>query len=200
MQEAKMPLDFPKKKYNIIYADPPWEFGSKEYSGRKCKRFIAKVNGKYKVQNLEWIKNLPVKNISKTNCALFLWTTDAHLQNALEVIDLWGFKYITIAFIWDKKRSNTAPWIMKNYEICIMGTKGRMLQYKKINNIQQKIECREKIHSRKPDIARQNIEKLFGDISRIELFARQRYAGWDAWGDEMNTNTIVRPNIKRFLK
>ena len=100
----------------------------------------------YQTQSKNWIKELPVKNISKNDCALFMWTTDAHIKEAIETIESWGFKYKTIAFVWEKKTktgktvANLGAWTMKNYEICLLGTKGAMLKHKKVNNIYQKVE------------------------------------------------------------
>jgi len=183
-------IPFPNKKYNIIYADPPWNFSSKELQTYNGKRFTS-IDKHYKTQNKNWIKRLPIKNITENDCALFLWTTDAHLKEAIEVIEAWGFKYITIIFVWEKKTitgktvCNLGAWTMKNYEICLFGTKGTMLKYKKINNILQKVEALRKKHSQKPQKVRENIELLFGDLPRIELFAREKTDGWDVWGDEI---------------
>lgn len=178
------------KKYNIIYADPPWSFGSKELQKYKGIRFTS-INKHYETQSLNWIKSLPIKKISNKDCALFLWATDAHLKQAIQTIEAWGFKYITVVFVWEKLTnkgktvSNLGSWTMKNYELCLLGTKGRMLKYKKINNIPQKIASERTKHSKKPDQARKNIELLFGELPRIELFAREKTEGWDVWGNEV---------------
>ncbi|MFX0183359.1 MAG: MT-A70 family methyltransferase [Candidatus Hodarchaeota archaeon] len=190
-QEIETIKSFPsKKKYNIIYADPPWKFSSQELQKYKGERFTS-MDKHYPTQHKDWIKNLPVKNITDRNCALFIWSTDAHLKEAIETIEAWGFKYITIPFIWEKKTSkgktvhNLGAWTMKNYEICLLGTKGKMLQHKQANNIPQKVEAVRTKHSKKPDEVRKRIEKLFGNLPRIELFARQHSTGWDVWGNEV---------------
>jgi len=178
------------KKYNIIYADPPCSFSSKELQTYNGERFSS-MDKHYKTQHKNWIKELPVASIAENDCAIFMWSTDAHIKEAIETIEAWGFKYVTIAFIWEKKTvtgktvANLGAWTMKNYEICLFGTRGTMLKYKKVNNIYQKVEALRTKHSRKPDKVRENIELLFGDLPRIELFARERTDGWDAWGDEL---------------
>lgn len=183
-------LPFPSKHYNIIYADPPWKFSSKELQKYDGNRFTS-VEKHYITQDINWIKDLPVKDIVSDDCALFMWATDAHLKEAIEVMDAWGFKYITIAFVWEKLTitgktvANLGAWTMKNYEICLFGTRGRMLKYKKCNNIYQKVAAIRTKHSKKPDMVRKNIEMLFGDLPRIELFAREKIDGWDAWGNEI---------------
>lgn len=182
-----------EKKYNIIYADPPWKFGSKELQKYGGIRFTS-IDKHYKTQDKEWIKELPVASISDVDCALFMWTTDAHIKEAIETIEAWGFKYITIAFVWEKLTvtgktvCNLGAWTMKNYEICLFGTKGAMLKHKKVNNIQQKVLEERTRHSKKPDKVRWNIEVLFGDMPRIELFARVKNKGWDAWGNEIESD------------
>ena len=99
--------------------------------------------------------------------------------------------YVTVAFVWSKKTvngktvSNLAPWTLKNCELCLMGTRGRMVQYKQKNNIPQLVEAVRTRHSEKPEEVRRRIEELFGDVPRIELFARKRFHGWDCWGNEV---------------
>ncbi len=184
-------IPFPDKKYNIIYADPPWSFSSKELQKYGGERFTS-IEKHYKTQSGNWIKELPVNSIAEGDCALFMWTTDAHIKEAIETIEAWGFKYITVAFVWEKKTvtgktvANLGAWTMKNYEICLLGTKGAMLKHKKVNNIYQKVEALRTKHSKKPQKVRRNIELLFGMLPKIELFARERPEGWDVWGNEVN--------------
>ena len=178
------------KKYNVIYADPPWSFSSKELQKYDGVRFTP-ITKHYEVQSKHWIKELPVSNISDTDCALFMWSTDAHIKEAIETIEAWGFKYITVAFVWEKLTSkgnlvaNLGAWTMKNCELCLFGTKGSMLQYKQVNNIYQLVKAERTVHSRKPDEVRDRIVQLFGGMSRIELFARNKTDGWDVWGNEV---------------
>lgn len=182
--------NLPNKRYRIIYADPPWSFSSKELQKYNGVRFTS-IDKHYPTQSKDWIKNLPVKDIAEDESALFLWTTDAHIKEAIETIESWGFKYVTVAFVWEKKTktgktvANLGAWTMKNYEICLLGTKGAMLKHKKVNNIYQKVEEERTKHSKKPYKVRQNIEKLFGEQTRIELFAREKVDGWDVWGNEV---------------
>ena len=183
-------IPFPNKKYQIIYADPPWSFSSKELQKYGGLRFTS-MDKHYKTQSKNWIKDLPVSDISETDCALFMWSTDAHLGEAIETMKSWGFKYITVAFVWEKLTTtgktvaNLGAWTMKNYELCLFGTKGAMLKYKKVNNIYQKVVAERTKHSKKPEQVRKNIELLFGNLPRIELFARQKTEGWDVWGNEV---------------
>ena len=184
------------KKYDVIYADPAWKYGSKELYGDKNKegkrenRF-RKLERIYDTMSLAEIKQLPVKNMIGKNAACFLWVTDSHLKEGIEVLESWGFKYKTIAFNWIKKTNkgntyvNFAPWTLKSSEICLLGMRGSMGKLKTDNTVRQLIESERTKHSKKPKEARERIEQLFADVNRIELFARKNYVGWDAWGNEV---------------
>ena len=168
------------KKYNIIYADPPWSY-------RNAGNIHATATSHYHTMNQNDIENLGeyIKRISDTNCMLFIWVTFPKLQEGLDTIKAWGFEYKTIGFNWIKKNKNGSNffgvgWYTKsNSEICLIGVKGKAI--KASNSISQIIEE----HSKKPDIVRNKIVEFVGDYPRIELFARQTADGWDCWGDEV---------------
>lgn len=190
MTNTPLLLEQLEKKYQIIYADPPWQFSSKELQIYGGKRFTP-LDKHYSTQGADWIAKLPVSSIADNDCALFMWSTDAHLKEAIQTIEAWGFKYITVAFVWEKLTStgktaaNLGAWTMKNYELCLLGTRGAMLKHKAANNVYQKVAAERTAHSRKPAIVRENIERLFPDLPRVELFARERVVGWDAFGNEI---------------
>lgn len=108
-------------------------------------------------------------------------------------MEAWGFQYKTAAFVWVKKTKNGANfWGMGQYtranaEVCLLGvTKGfKAGQQVQAHNVHQIVEAPFQGHSRKPDEVRQRIVQLLGDVPRIELFARERADGWDAWGNEV---------------
>jgi len=140
---------------------------------------------------------LPIKKLADKDCALFLWVTDSHLCDGLELIKKWGFTYKTIAFVWVKKTNkgnlcaNVGSWTMKNTEICLLGTKGNMLKYKNKNNIFQLVEAERSKHSKKPEEVRKRIEELFPNTYKIELFARQKAEGWNVWGNEVESDIHI---------
>ena len=185
-------IPFPDKKYRIIYADPPWNFGNRMYSSNKNDhhREIARA---YSVMKTVDICSMPVKDILMEDCACFMWVADAFIPDAIEVMKAWGFKYKTVAFVWQKKEKSgkqtcyMGQWTMKNCELVLFGTKGRLTQYLKSRKVRQLQEAiRERtIHSRKPAVIRDKIVEMFGDLPRIELFARQKIEGWDVWGNEI---------------
>jgi N6-adenosine-specific RNA methylase IME4 len=186
-------MELPNKKYQIIYADPPWKFNNRAYQDND--REPIEPNAYYKIMETQDICNLPIKNIRANDSALFIWTTDAHLPDCLQVMSAWGFEYRTIAFVWIKKYASgipcvlVAPWTLKSTEICLLGIYGN--PKRKSVNVYALIEAKRTKHSKKPNEVRNRIVKLFGDVSRIELFARERFEGWDYWGDELS-NTIQK--------
>ena len=184
------------KQYQIIYADPPWEYNSQGKSkvGDKSKKFRGTTYGQYPYMSLDDIKSLKIDRISDKNCALFLWITFPLLPWAFEVMQSWGFRYRTIGFVWIKQNKNKTPFFgighytKSNSEICLLAIKGSMKV--KSNKISQLIFSQREKHSKKPDIIRDKIVELFGDLPRIELFARKQnqlfdnFKGWDIWCNE----------------
>lgn len=179
------------KKYQIIYADPAWSFSDRMKQGTRQ----VDLKKYYTPMNIKTIKKLPIAKIANKDCVLFLWTTDAHLEKALEVINAWGFKYKTIGFIWNKKEKSGkqvcfyGKWTCKGSEICLLASKGKANSLIKNHKIRQLVEAERQKHSVKPDEVRNRIVQLMGDLPRIELFAREKIEGWDAWGDEIPKDT-----------
>ena len=89
------------KKYQIIYADPPWKYGSKQSFRSEGVRFHA-LEKEYQTLGIKDICSLRVSDICDTDCALFMWSTDSHIKEAIELYEAWGFKYVTVAFVWEK--------------------------------------------------------------------------------------------------
>ena len=182
------------KKYQIIYADPPWQFSSKQLQKYNGKRFASLDSREYSTMTIKDICDLSVIDIADNDSVLFLWVTDAHIPEAIEVIKSWGFRYTTVAFVWSKKTkkwkqvATLGAWTMKNCELCFLATRGQMLKYKQANNVYQLLEAIRRDHSRKPDEIRDRIVKIFGDLLRIELFAREKTPGWDVWGNEVKSD------------
>ena len=176
------------KKYQIIYADPPYRF-SQGINPRKTftqKGKKEELELHYPTMSDKEIFNFDIiGKIADEQCVLFLWTTDAHLQIAINSLTNWGFKYKTIAFVWNKGRGFMGKWTVKQCEICLLATKGTAHKLLKSFNEKSYIEEAKTEHSRKPEEARNRIERMFGNLPRIELFARQYADGWDCWGNEV---------------
>ena len=176
-------IPFPDKKYQIIYADPPWSYNDK-MSGHSFS-----LDHEYETQSMEWIKFLPIPDITDKNCVLFLWAVSPLLPEAFDVIKAWGFKYKTLAFCWQKETrlfnktvKNLGRWTMGGVELCLLATRGKPKRERK--NIGQVVFEMRGRHSQKPAEVRSRIVDLMGGLPRIELFARQKTEGWDVWGND----------------
>lgn len=173
------------KKYHIIYADPPWHYKRSKVQGAAEKH--------YPTMSIEQLCSMPVSEMAEKDCILFLWATFPQLPEALRLIEAWGFTYKTIGFLWLKQNRKNPTWFYGlgfwtrgNAEVCLLATKGHPHRISK--QIHQFIIAPIQEHSKKPDKVRDRIVELMGDLSRIELFARQKAEGWDSWGNEINSD------------
>lgn len=177
------------KKYNIIYADPPWKYDMSKGQG------VAENH--YRTMSIQEICSLPIREITEKDAVLFLWVTFPQLPEAFKVMMAWGFAYKTAAFVWVKRNKSgkgfffgLGHWTRSNAEICLLGVKGhpKRISNKVFQLIVTPLEC----HSKKPEEARRRIVELMGDLPRIELFARQEPPGWDIWGNEVTSSPEVQ--------
>ena len=173
---------FPERRYQVIYADPPWGYRNRGTRGAAGRH--------YQTMELEEIKALPVQEIAAGDCALFLWATFPCLPEALEVIGAWGFTYKSAAFVWAKRNPKSPGWFWglgnwtrSNPEVCLLAVRGRPKRVSAA--VHSLIEAPVGRHSAKPEEARRRIVELMGDVPRVELFARAQAEGWDVWGDEV---------------
>jgi len=177
------------RKYNIIGSDPPWTY--EDIGGKKSARGMAKSF--YDTMSIEEIKSLPVNEIADDNCFLFMWATEPLLQEGLDVVKSWGFDYKNFAFTWIKKTSEGRDFVgmghytRANPEYCILGVKGKVEV--KSHAIRKLVYSKVREHSRKPDIIRDKIVQLCGDLPRIELFPRTKIYGWDVFGNDEKLNS-----------
>lgn len=183
---------FPDSRYSVIYADPPWRFRTwnETNQGRAA-------SNHYPLMLLDDIKALPVADIAEKDAVLLLWACNSMVPEALEVIKAWGFKFKTIAWVWVKTTSTGKKfhtglgyYTRQNAELVLLATRGKVPRQSKA--IHQIVETEAVIapvgkHSAKPHIFRDRIVDLFGDLPRIELFARSQAPGWDDWGLETGT-------------
>lgn len=187
------------KKFDIIYADPPWSYYNDMSVNPDCTTVKGMRRPPYPVLSVKDICSIPIKEIAKDNSILFIWSTDYHLGRCInEVIPAWGFEYKTIGFVWAKKSPKTGKQVsfMGAYtkksgcELCLIATCGKHAHKLVVNHkIDSFIEYPREQHSKKPDLVRTAIEDLCGPRDRVELFARQSFEGWDCWGNEI-ANTI----------
>ena len=183
----------PAEKFDVIYADPPWTF--RPWSNEGKDRSPEKH---YDCMSLADIRALPVSDIAAENCALFLWVTDPLLPEGLKLMEAWGFKFKTIAFVWAKLNKSAPPtlwtendfftglgyWTRAHPELCLLGTRGKPKRVSKA--VRRLVVSPRREHSRKPDEIAEKIDDLMGrDTSKIELFARTGRTGWTTWGNDV---------------
>lgn len=184
--KPEMP-EFPQGKYGIIYADPPWKYYE---GGYKNQSQHYDTLAEFVIQKLKDKKKRPITDLSADNCILFLWVTFPVLDGIFDIIKAWGFQYSTCGFVWVKSKKDgtgfafgCGSWTRANVELCLIAKKGKIKRQN--TSISQIIYEPKAAHSKKPEIVRDKIIQLVGDLPRIELFARQKTKGWDVWGKEI---------------
>jgi N6-adenosine-specific RNA methylase IME4 len=178
-------LESKGKKYGVILADPPWTF--KTYSQKGQGKSPQKH---YDCMSIDDICALPVRDITADDCALFLWCTWPCIFQAQKVIEAWGFKYSGLAWEWIKYNEKTGKYSFgggygtrKNLEPCLLARRGKpQLQSRSVRDF---IMSPRREHSRKPDEQYTRIETMYAG-PYMELFARQKWRGWDAWGNQVD--------------
>lgn len=187
--------ELPDKKFDIIYADPPWHYNGKlqfDKSSKSAEKidlsktiFISSASFKYPTLKTKDLMKIPVHKIAKDDCLLFMWSTNPHLAQAIRLGEAWGFEYKTVVFVWDKMNHNPGQYTLSNCELCLLFKRGRIPKPRGARNVQQLVRSPRREHSMKPDEIRHKIVEMFPTQEKIELFARGRFDGWSQWGLEV---------------
>ena len=178
---------FPNKKYQIIYADPPWKYEHPPIGASN--RSIEKH---YETMAIEDIKNLEIPIGDNGVC--FLWATAPKLKECIDVLECWGFTYRT-CLVWDKEIIGMGYWFRNQHELLLVGLKGKFSPpepHLRISSIWRERRSR---HSEKPHRLREWINKCFPNSPKIELFARHKAKGWDAWGNEELREAYIQDKL-----
>ena len=162
------------KKYKTILAAPPWQ----EQGGGKIRRGADRH---YPLMTTEDIKNLDVGSLADDSCWLYLWVTNNFLKDGLEVMEHWGFRYVT-NFCWAKDRFGIGYYFRGQHELCLFGVKGNLKPIHR--NIPSLVHAKRTKHSKKPEESYEVFDRMSHE-PRIELFARTKREGWDSWGNEV---------------
>jgi len=186
------------KKYDIIYADLAWQYKTKE-SLAKTSILNGKLNTHYGTMTIAELGGLPLGSISDKNSMLFMWVVSPMLDDGIELMKKWGFKYSTIAFIWHKQRANPGHYTMSECEICLVGRRGKIPTPRGARNVRQFLSEMRGKHSAKPIEIRKRIELMFPTQTKLEMFARQSAEGWDAWGNEVENSIDLSPYYRQQL-
>ena len=178
-----------KNKYAVIYADPPWSYPESGGGHR------GTAGMPYNSMTTDDICNLPIPSIAADRSILFIWATFPKLKDCLKVIEAWGFSYYGLGFDWTKTGKSGKPcygmgyYTRQNNEVCLIGVKRDRIKPKD-RSISCVVQSLRREHSRKPDEVREDIEKICGDLPKIELFARQENPGWDCWGNQTDLFSV----------
>lgn len=164
--------------FEVIIADPPWRFASN--SDKKPGR---NARGHYECMKLDEIAALPVRDIAARDALLLLWTTVPFIRLAFDVIDAWGFKYVS-EVVWVKERTGTGFWARNRHEPLLICKRGRLPCPKPALFADSVIEGQQRQHSRKPDRVHEIVDERLGDRNKLEMFARETRPGWKTWGNE----------------
>ncbi|NTY85540.1 S-adenosylmethionine-binding protein [Serratia fonticola] len=181
-------------EYSLIYADPPWTYNDKCADGKRGAGF------KYSTMKVADICRLPVWDLAADSCLLAMWWVPTQPVEALKVVEAWGFRLMTMkGFTWHKTNRNKGNSAIgmghmtrANSEDCLFAVKGR-LPPRLDASICQHVTAPRMDHSAKPEVFREKLVQLLGDVPRIELFARQQAAGWHTWGNQCNQSVIMVP-------
>ena len=176
--------NLPRGRFAIIYADPPWDYkGQLQHAGRGSCDTGGAIRH-YPTVTLDHLKRLQVQNIAEENSLLFLWSTSPHLDQAIDLGKTWEFQWATVAFVWNKERTNPGFYTLSQCELCLVFKRGKIPTPRGARNIRQLVEAERQAHSSKPEEVRERIAKMFPQQRKIELFARERVSGWQAWGHQ----------------
>lgn len=177
-------------KYDIIYIDPPWNY--KRSSGQGV------VAEQYKTLSDQDIYNLPISDLANKNCALICWMTFPKISEGVKAIESWGFEIKTVFVNWIKlNKKNLKPFFgigsytKSNGEYCILATRGKIHPWVLTNSLSSVLMSPIEKHSKKPNRVRDMITEIFGDRSRVEIFAREKFDGWDAIGYDLDGMDIL---------
>ena len=202
--------------YQLIYVDPPWQYGNKISNGA--------AENHYSTMSLAELKCLPIWEVAAEDAVLAMWYTGTHTEEAIELAEAWGFRIRTMkGFTWVKlnqnaerrfnkaiaegelvdfndllsmlnseTRMNGGNYTRANTEDLLIATRGIGLE--RVNSsIKQVVYSCLGEHSEKPWEVRHRLEKRYGGVSRVELFAREFWPGWDRWGNQCSNSFEIIP-------
>lgn len=176
-------------KYNVILADPPWDYGGPNMVRKRGGEFVQTGNSAsinhYPSMKLQQLMDLPVPSMCDDECILFMWTTGPMLANAVKVAEAWGFKYGQVAFVWDKMKILPGNYTLTQCEfVVVFKRKNGKLPKREKTNARQLVREFPREHSRKPEYVQDMIDLMYPSATKLELFARRTRPGWDVYGNE----------------
>lgn len=188
-QKITIAQNLPPKVYNVIYADPAWEYSNTGVHGA--------ADHHYDTMPTEKLKTLlaDIEMKLADNAVLFLWVTNPLLLDAVAVVEAWGFQYKT-NMVWVKTelvKPGSGFYVRGRHELLFICTRGSFtpLNPNIAPPIGSIVESPVREHSRKPETVYDIIEALYPGCNYVELFARTKRSGWDAWGNQVDKFAAV---------
>lgn len=195
------------KKYKLLYVDPPWQFNNKNTGGS----MKSSAEAKYNTMTIEDLKNLDVESLCDDDCVLIMWWVGSMPQEAIDLVNAWGFKLKNMnGFVWKKLTKRLLDffgmgfWTRAGSESAIIATRGKPKPAShSVRAVQSAVVGR---HSEKPQKFRDLAVELVGDVPRLEMFSRGEFEGWDVFGNqcegsiEINNKPIPETLKKPYKK
>lgn len=198
-------------KFSLLYSDPPWAF--KSYGAQDP---LKTRDPDYPTMTVEEMYKIPVVDWAADNSLLAMWVYDPMLPQALGLAQAWGFRLTTVLFRWLK--TTDVPGQLRLFDMeeilrfgmgyhtrgggceeCWLFSRGRGLPVLR-NDIRKEFFSPRREHSRKPDSCADDLVKLYGNVPRVELFARTRRPGWKAFGNQIDKFAPPKPPLLEFIE
>lgn len=180
-------------KHDIVLCDPPWSYYGQQDKWGAAAKF-------YPTMTDQDLLDFPIFDFANEKSVVFMWATSPRLDFAIDLLRHWGFEYRGIAFVWVKTKQDGTPigaqgvrpsFVKPTAEFVIVGStekKGRTFKLHD-ESIRQVVLAPKTEHSRKPDDIHEAINKMFPEQTKIELFARRKFDGWNVWGNDPQLTT-----------
>ena len=170
----------PQGPFGIVLADPPWRYSNNTPPARG-----GGTKPSYESVSLDDLVTLPVGKIASENSFLYMWTTGPMMGDSICLGQAWGFRYVTVVYVWDKQRTTGGFHTLPQTEFVLLFARGVRPEDRRSNTERQFFTEKRTEHSRKPDYVQDSIDRMYPSSSKVELFARRQRAGWVAWGNEV---------------
>lgn len=180
------------KKYQIIYADPPWQFKNKRTGGSMKSGALSQ----YDTMSIDAMKKMDIQSICDENCVLIMWWVGSQPQEAIDLCHAWGFEIKNMnGFVWKKLTKRQLDffgmgfWTRAGSESALIATRGKPKPAShSVRAVHSAVVGR---HSQKPNLFRKLCVELCGDVPRLEMFARENHDGWDVFGNECGNSITI---------
>lgn len=183
-----------KNTYQVVYTDCPWHYRGQVQHGGQGAGYTSGANAFYPTLTVDDLCQMgdTIKRISDPEgCVLYMWYSPPILEDAMKVMEAWGFKYKTCAFVWNKKKVNPGHYTMSQCEMVNVGTLKRVPLPRGARNVYQYVEAPRTSHSAKPLIVRERINEMHPLQRKIELFSRfdqaKATSNFDDWGKDLGS-------------